>query len=206
MDNTVGSRGIKSLTKRQRAIVIGKILGDGTIEKNGNYSRLRVCQSDKQKDYVYWLYEELKPFVTNNIRTSKASGYRNSRDQFRFDTYSLQVFEEYRNLFYKNKKKIIPSSIKKLIFDPITLAVWYMDDGYKRTDNSGLYLCTSSFTDKENLILKDCLYKNFKIDTNIHYAGGYARLHIPSRSMNTFVNLICKYLVKSMLYKIPLTP
>ena len=58
MDNTVGSRGIKRMTTRQRAIVVGKILGDGTLEKNGNYSRLRVCQSDKQKDYVYWLYEE----------------------------------------------------------------------------------------------------------------------------------------------------
>lgn len=206
MDNTVGSRGIKSLTTKQRAIVVGKILGDGTLEKNGNYSRLRVCQSDKQKDYVYWLYKELKPFVTPKIRLVTPKGYRNSMDQFRFDTYSLPIFEEYRNIFYKGKKKIIPSSIYELITDPITLAVWYMDDGYKRTDNSGLYLCTSSFTDKENLILKDCLCKNFKIDTNIHYAGGYARLHIPSRSILKFCNLINKYLVKSMLYKIPLTP
>ena len=206
MDNTVGSRGIKRMTKRQRAIVVGKILGDGTLEKNGNYSRLRVCQCDKQKDYVYWLYEELKPFVTSKIRLVKPKSYRNAMDQFRFDTYSLPIFEEYRNTFYESKKKIIPSSIDELISDPITLAVWYMDDGYKRTDNSGLYLCTSSFTNDENSILKNCLYKNFEIDSNIHFAGGYARLHIPSRSVLQFCNLISQYLVKSMFYKIPLTP
>lgn len=81
-----------------------------------------------------------------------------------------------------------------------------MDDGYKRTDNSGLYLCTSGFTNKENLILKDCLFNNFKIETNIHFAGGYARLHIPSRSIKMFSNYISQYLVKSMFHKIPLTP
>jgi len=81
-----------------------------------------------------------------------------------------------------------------------------MDDGYKRTDNSGLYLCTSGFTNNENLILKDCLYKNFEIDSNIHFAGGYARLHIPSKNIAKFCNLISQYLVKSMFYKIPLTP
>ncbi len=206
MDNTVGSRGIISLTTKQNAIVVGKILGDGTLEKNGKYSRLRICQSVKQKDYVYWVHEELKPFVTNKIRISKQRSYRKATNQLRFDTYSLPIFEEYRKAFYEGRKKVIPSSIENLITDPITLAVWYMDDGYKRTDNSGLYLCTSSFTDMENLVLKNCLYKNFEIDTNIHYAGGYAILHIPSRSVLNFSNLIKKYLVKSMLYKVPLTP
>lgn len=202
MDNTVGSRGIEDLTKRQKAILIGKILGDGTLEKNGNYSRLRVCQGYKQREYVYWLYKEFKNFATKKPRLVKLSSYRKASDQFRFDTYSLSIFDKYRKLFYNNRKKIIPVSIYKILNDPISLAVWYMDDGYKRTDNSGLYLCSFSFTNKENLILKDCLFDNFGLEANIHFAGKYARLHIPSRSIRKFVNYISQYLVKCMFYKI----
>lgn len=202
----MGSRGIKTLTTKQKAIVVGKILGDGTIEKNGFYSRLRICQCHKQKEYVYWLYKELKNLATKVPRLVKFPRNSRSSDQYRFDTYSLPVFNELRNLFYKDRKKIVPKDIFDLLTDPMTLAVWYMDDGYKRTDNSGLYLCTSSFTNEENLILKNCLYKNFGLETNIHFAGGYARLHIPSRCISRFTNLVNQHLVRSMFYKIPLTP
>ena len=48
--NTVGSR--ESLSIRQQAILVGKILGDGCLEKNGNHVRLKIEQADCQKDYV----------------------------------------------------------------------------------------------------------------------------------------------------------
>lgn len=206
MGNTVGSRGTKTLNTRQKAILIGKILGDGTLEKNGNYSRLRVCQGSKQKEYVYWLFKELKNFSTKKPRFAVINNGRGISYQYKFDTYSLPVFDKYRKLFYENGKKMIPKNICKLLISPITLAVWYMDDGYKRTDNSGLYLCTSSFTDQENLILKNCLFDNFGLETNLHYAGGYVRLHIPSRCISLFSKYVSPHLVKSMFYKIPLTP
>lgn len=202
----MGSRGIKRLSNRQKAILIGKILGDGTLEKNGYYSRLRVCHSSKQREYVFWLYKELKDLSTKKPRFIMTDNERGKLYQYRFDTYSLPVVDRYRKLFYNNGKKIVPRNIFKLLTSPISLAVWYMDDGYKRTDNSGLYLCTSGFTKLENLRLKECLFTNFGLETNLHYAGGYIRLHIPSRCISLFSKYVSPYLVKSMFYKIPLTP
>lgn len=205
MGNTVGSRGIKTLSKRQEAIFVGKILGDGTIEKNGNFSRLRIVQSSKQKEYVFWMYKELKILSTKKPRFTVTNNERGISCQYRFDTYSLPVIDKYRKLFYENGKKIVPKNICKLLTSPVSLAVWYMDDGYKRTDNSGLYLCTSSFTNEDNILLQNCLFDNFGLETNLHYAGGYVRIHIPSRHIGLFCKYISPYLVKSMFYKIPLT-
>jgi len=53
--NTVGSR--ESLTKSQNDILIGKILGDGCLERNGINVRLKIEQGDKQREYVNWLYD-----------------------------------------------------------------------------------------------------------------------------------------------------
>jgi len=60
MGNTVGSRGV--LTQRQREIIIGTLLGDASLEKNGKYSRLRIAHYGKQKEYVFWFVKELQPF------------------------------------------------------------------------------------------------------------------------------------------------
>lgn len=198
----MGSREAKNLTRKQHLILIGKILGDGTLEKNGNNTRFRVAQCQKQKEYVFWLYKNFKNLVTKKPRYLKVTSRYGKVGQFRFDTYSLHIFNRYRELFYPNGRKVVPQSISDFLDDPLSLAVWYMDDGYKRTDNSGLYLCTSGFNKSENRLLQECLFTNFGVGTNIHYAGGYARLHIPSKNMWKFCDYIRPYIIPSMCYKL----
>ena len=49
-----------SLSKRQKEILIGAILGDGHLEKlyTPELSRLKIEHSYKQKEYVDWFYKE----------------------------------------------------------------------------------------------------------------------------------------------------
>jgi hypothetical protein len=204
-DNTVGSRG--SLKKPQEAILVGKILGDGCLEKNGNHVRLRVEQTEAQRDYVFWLYEKFKPLVGRTpISILHAGRDHTLTKRWRFSTLSLVQFDPYYQLFYHNKRKVVPITITSLLQHPLTLAVWYMDDGYLRTDKSGAYLCTSSFTQAEHRVLRQSLWTNFQIETKVHFAGGYARLHIPSRHLHHWMNLISPYMVDCMRYKLSLTP
>lgn len=202
--NTVGSRG--SLSLRQEAILVGKILGDGCLEKNGNHVRLKIEQSDKQKEYVLWLYEQLNPFVGGFPKAVLHTGWGKETKRWRFATRSLLVFDKYYELFYVQRRKRIPSTISSFLVSPLTLAVWYMDDGYMRTDKSGAYLCTSSFTIPEHQQLQYVLEQNFDVHTSIHFAGKYARLHIPSRDLRRFVSIIEPYIVGCMRYKLSLTP
>lgn len=198
----MGSREVNVLTGRQKSILIGKILGDGTLEKNGRYTRLKIAHTDKQREYVLWVYREFKNFATQKPKFVWSGSRYGKVGQFRFSTYSLPIFDHYRGIFYQGRKKIVPKTIVDLLKDPLSLAVWYMDDGYKRTDNSGLYLCTSAFTNREHSLLQNCLSKNFGIETNIHYAGGYARLHIPSRCKYMFCDQIRQFVIPSLEYKL----
>jgi hypothetical protein len=199
----MGSREEMILTKRQKSILMGKILGDATLERNGRNVRLRISQTDRQKDYVIWLYEELRDFTTKKPRIVKTTSSFGVFNQFRFDTFSLPVFNYYREMFYKKGKKIIPHNINHILKEPLCLAIWYMDDGYKRTDNSGLYICSSGFTIKENNVLQHCLKINFGIETNLHFAGSYVRLHIPSRFIAKFSKLVKPFILPSFRYKLP---
>ena len=50
------------LTRRQREIIVGKLLGDGHLESmnNGRTYRLKIEHSLKQKEYVDWFYQEFE--------------------------------------------------------------------------------------------------------------------------------------------------
>ena len=49
----------------QRAIIVGKLLGDGHLETsdNGRTYRLKIEHSLKQKAYVDWLYDQLEAWI-----------------------------------------------------------------------------------------------------------------------------------------------
>ena len=196
---------MKKLTKQQKDILIGKLLGDGFLEHNGKYSRLKIDHSFKQKDYVFWLYRKFDPFVAGKPYQIKYFDKRTNKFYYhwRFSTKSLLLFEKWRNRFYLNKRKIIPSDISKLLISPLSLAVWYMDDGYKRRDCKGLYLYTSAYTSKEQNLLQKVLLKNFGIETKIHYAAGQARIYIPAKYSFIFFNKIKKYIIPIFSYKLP---
>jgi hypothetical protein len=200
----VGSQKVEKLSKRQEDILIGKILGDGCIESNGLHSRVKIDQSIKQKEYVFWLYKEFKLVATGN---PYKIGYIDNRSKrtyynFRFSTKSIKLFDYWKELFYRKGKKIIPKNIIKLLKSPLSLAVWYMDDGYHRKDCKGLYLCTSSYKLFEQKLLQKALFRNFAIKTKIHYAAGNMRLYISSAYYHRFIKIVGEYILPNFSYKL----
>ena len=200
MGNTVGSRGV--LTSKQKEIIIGTLLGDGHLEKNGKHTRLRVDHYNKHKKYVFWLAKELVPFSLKPRainETDKRNGKVYSR--WHISTKSLQLFDEFRALFYRGRIKIVPRNLEALI-TPLSLAIWYMDDGFRRKDSKGFYLCTSSYTQEEHKVLQEVLFKRFMILTKVHHQREYLRMFIPSASANTFNGLIKPYVLPDLNYKL----
>ena len=196
------------ITSRQDAIILGTLLGDGCLEQNGKWARLRLEHSASQKPYLEWKKKELESLITGSVM--KVHSYHKINkcfyDSFRAYTFSDSVFDAYRNIFYFNKKKIIPKNIISLLIDPLSLATWFMDDGYKRNDCNAFRLGTDSFTKDEQDILQSVLKSNFGIESNVHKKGKYWNLYIPERESKKFVALIKPYIIPSLTYKIALTP
>ena len=185
----------------QRAITIGSILGDGNL--SGNWSqtnyRLKISHSIKQSEYLLWKYEILKDFVL-----TKPQVYDKTKS-ISFRTFSHNEFTEFYKIFYPLGKKIIPRNIEELIKNPLTIAVWFMDDGNIRKVKGkiyGYYFNTQSFSLGENEILIEALKSNFGIDSMTMKNHGKYRIYIGSLGKEKFSQLIKDLVIKSMKYKI----
>jgi len=192
------------ITIRQRKIILGLLLGDGHLEKNGRYVRLRIDQRLNHKDYVYWLYGELANLVPGKPRIIRETDRRTQKTYSRlhFSTYSLKEFEEWRNNFYVNRKKIIPPNIENILKSPVSLAIWLMDDGYKRNDCAAIRLNTDAFNYDEQNILIQCLQKNFKIKSHLHKKGKWFNIYIPQGEAKKFSRLVKPYILPSFRHKL----
>ena len=215
MDNTVGSRGnlhwnsrevreIRKnlhLSKIQRAVLIGVILGDGCLAENfwKKQFRLKIEQGNNHKEYIFWLYTVFKNWTLSPPK------YLKEREAWRFYTVSHPELTKFRKIFYRNKKKTIPVSIKKLLTHPVSLAVWFMDDGaISRKD--GFILNTQNFSFQQNLKLRECLEENFGIsEVSIHRDKNRWRLYIRKSDMENFQGIIERFVIPEMKYKFPLT-
>lgn len=196
------------LSKRHRAIIIGTILGDGCLECRNKNVRLRLEHGIKQEKYLLWKFKELKSIITGrpmqvHALHSKSRSYYDSLRIYTFSDKSLNIFWK---LFYRNNKKVIPQNISKLLNDPLSLAVWFMDDGYKRNDCNAFRINTDSFKESEQNVLCQILKNNFGIDSSIHRKGKYWNIYIPQSSSKKFVEIVKPYIIPSMKYKIALAP
>lgn len=193
------------LTDRQRAIIVGLILGDGHLEtqNNGKTYRLKVEHAESQSDYVHWLFGELREWIpaTEPYVKVRANGERNVG----FNTYSHASLRFYGHQFYENKKKGIPNMIARLI-EPISIAVWFMDDGSRKSAHHRTYnIHTLGYSKKDLELLQEMFKKKFGVETVMHrQKERYWRLYIPSDSALQFATLIDEYVrpIKSMAHKL----
>lgn len=108
------------LSIEQKEALIGIILGDGFLEKNkpNHNTRLKIEQSYPEKDkYLRSLYKLLEPLTTMEptilTRNNQKTGITTQSLYFR--TLSMPCLNYYYDLFYYNKKKIIPRNLDELL-------------------------------------------------------------------------------------------
>lgn len=190
MDNTVGR-----LNQKQISIIYGSILGDGymRIIEGRKDAFLEINHSIKAKKYVDWKYDILKSIC---ISEPKERNTNEGRIAYRFFTRQSSELTKIYNLFYRDKRKIIP---KSLVLDPMILAVWYMDDGSK-SSNSDIYLNTQQFSIKDQKFLLHLLRK-VDVKARLNKDKKYYRIRVLKESIETFMNIIKDEMEDSMRYK-----
>ncbi|MEX2052716.1 MAG: hypothetical protein WD898_00610, partial [Candidatus Paceibacterota bacterium] len=121
-----------------------------------------------------------------------------------FVTLTHPEFSRFYKLFYVRKKKIVPHNISKLLKDPLSLAVWIMDDGSR--DNVGLTLQTHSFSLRGIERLRKALKLNFDIKTNTRKNKGSYVIYFPKSEISKLWKVVKSYVLPEYKYKFPLTP
>lgn len=183
------------ITERQLQILVGCLLGDGYIHPRG---QIQISQSTKQYFYLKWKYEELKNLAyglpTQVERFDKRYGKIYSQSRF----WLRQYFRPWRKIFYPRGKKIVPIEFEKYI-TPLSLAVWYMDDG-NYSESRNVKIATDGFDLEDRKNLKHLLFKRFNLKSTLHVNG---KLRISSESLNRFFRLVKPFIHSSMIYKVP---
>jgi len=197
-----------TLNKEEYDILIGAVLGDAHLRKLERDVRIEFTHCVKQKRYLFWKYQKLKRWCRAEPHLVKFKDARSGKEylQWRFQTLSNKIFTDLWKLFYRNGAKIVPKNIVEILKSPLSLAVWFMDDGGRRNDSYGLFLNTLSFSKLEQKRLSECLKKNFGINSRIHWVADGYRLYIPSSEAKRFCIIIHPYIINELRYKLSYNP
>lgn len=198
------------LTSNLHEIICGNILGDLHAERLNikHNTRLQFKYSIINEKYIFHLYDLFKEY-TNGKNPFLLSHFDPRPDRnktyssLKFQTLSLPCFNVYREVFYNEEgRKIIPFNISDYLTE-ISLAYWFMDDGYKF--NKGIYFCTESYTLQENNLLVEVLNLKFSLDCSVHKTTNGYRIYVKSNSMQKFIKLTSSYLLPLFHYKLGIT-
>ena len=201
---------VGGMKKQQKLIVIGTILGDGFLQKTGKKNaRLRLEHGLKQKEYLLWKYQILEDLFTKPMVLERKNPIFGKTYQYiRAQSYSSLEFGELYQLFYNNRQRVIPESINNLLKNPLTLAVWFMDDGYYYGRDKMAYIYLPKYDQASINYLLSALKENFNLfpTLKIKKRGEYVFI-FPVKETEKLMKLIRRFLIPSMVYKSsPLDP
>ena len=159
------------ITKESRNLLIGMLLGDGTISNNNVF---KIAHSESQKDYLEWKIKQLKEagIRNNGIKSYiKTKGYTIGVPVYYTQLNIIPFIKVLRKVFYKEKKIL---GNRKLLnrLDAKGIAIWYMDDGHiniRKTKDGrpmGFYIKISACEPKQEV---QTIIDFFKEQWNINF-------------------------------------
>lgn len=199
-----------SITQMQQNIIVGSVLGDGSLALYGRsknaYFREHGC--DKQKEYRKWKCDKLSSLDFKLDESGK------------LHSPSHPIYTSLYNKFYTDKgEKYISKENIALLNHPIGLACLYMDDGTLVIDSSRgigkkylfprIAIYTLCFSLEENQLLQEHIQQTFNIPFKLKKRpdGKNYILELNKRNhVFAFLNLVKPYVsqVSCMYYKIDL--
>lgn len=198
-----------SLSEKLFDLSVGTLLGDTSIQSGdgGKSYRLKFQQSDRlHRDYLWHLHSEYHDFVL-----SKTPFFYSKRQMWSFQTLSHKEFRRLAEIFVLDQKGVLcPKHIKPDFVENFLtargLAYWFMDYGGKLCYNKdyprkGLTLNTHGFPLDQVDILCKGLEKSFDLDCWYKQNKNRWIIAISGRSHQKMYDLIGKYLIPSMRYK-----
>ena len=181
-------------------LLLGSMLGDGSIKQDGRMSAyFREEHAREQKAYVQW-----KEAAFGNLcrkSSDNAHGYG-------FSTIALHELAEVRAKFYSENrryKKVTTELLRAL--NPLSLAVWYLDDGTNgprspRTHSKTIHL--HKLAEKECRAFEAVFAEKFDLRCTIKYypKGASSRIRFFGAEADKLEDIIRPYCHASMAYKL----
>ena len=200
------------INKKSRNLLIGLLLGDGTISNNYVF---KLSHCEEQLDYLEWKVKQLNEagLRNNGIKEYVSTkGFNTGKKVYYSQLNIIPFVKVLRRVFYKPYKKL---GNRKLLnrLSAKEIAIWYMDDGHiniRKTGDKihGFYIKIATCLSKEqNQIIIDYFKEVWNIQFYMFHEGkrenSYS-LCCGTKEGIKFINIIKPYVnqVPSMKHKI----
>lgn len=198
------------INKESRNLLIGLLLGDGTISNNYVF---KLSHCEQQRDYLEW---KIKLLGNNGIRANgikeyiSTCGYNSGKKVLYTQLSIIPFIKVLRRVFYRPKKIL---GNRKLLnrLSAQEIAIWYMDVGcinIRKSKNKihGFYIRIATYLpEKELQVIIDYFKEVWNISFyKISEGKGTYSLCCGTKEGIKFINIVKPYVqqVPSMIHKI----
>jgi len=205
-----GDRVLQAVSHRlssfQWEVVLGGLMGDGALSptRSGHGARFRIGHGPKQAQYADW-----KASLFTNIGSSRSV---NESGAVFHDLPPLPELAELREAVYVGGRKVFNHEYLKAL-TPLSLALWYMDDGGFTVRAKGVQertrggsgrseICVEAMESTTRQRLCDHLADTWGIRPRLIERAGKAVLVFPKDETAKLHALIAPFVHPSMQYKL----
>ncbi|HET6917526.1 MAG TPA: recombinase RecA, partial [Acidimicrobiales bacterium] len=197
------------LSDFQWEVLLGALMGDSALSRtrSGFGARLRFSHGPKQVSYGDW-----KASLFANVGVSRST--RPADGAVFHDVSPLPELAELRQAMYVDGKKVLSEDYLKRL-TPLSLAIWYMDDGCyterakgaqdRTRDGSGrIEICVEAMEETSRHRLVDSLADTWGIHGRLRLLGALKKAVItfPKDETAKFQALVAPFIHPSMEYKL----
>lgn len=193
------------LSNQCKEIILGSLLGDGSLRIHKPYRNARFAfrHSIIQKKYFFWKVARLKEISSQNCFWYQKEDGRSKKKKLRYQSLALNSLTKLYHLTHQKEKLSINQKWLRWL-TPLSLLVWWLDDGSLIKNSRQGVWCNEKFSRQDLLKLSRYLKQRWKIKTQVGRRGKYYQLRIYStEELKKFLRLILPYFpVVSMLPKV----
>ncbi|MEY2433975.1 MAG: recombination protein RecA [Acidimicrobiaceae bacterium] len=194
------------LSNFQWEVLLGGLMGDSALSptRSGHGARLRWGHGHKQVAYGDW-----KASLFANLHVSRST---NTEGAVFHDVQPLPELAELRQAVYVGGKKVLSHDYLKRL-TPLSLAIWYMDDGGFTIRSKGVQartaggsgraeICVQAMSPDTRVRLSEYLADTWGIGTKLLERRGKAILQFPTQETAKLHALVAPFIHPSMDYKL----
>lgn len=208
------------LSCQTRSILLGSLLGDGSLKIHKGYKNARFSfrHTIKQQDYFLWKRDQIKKDLSGpkDMWEQKPSSQNIAEWQDHKLRYQSKALPSLSYLYYLTHKGGYKGNIRLWrkwlnMMDAQALAIWWCDDGSLVSNTKQGVFCTDGFSLKDVQVLDRYMKKVWGLNTAIFPVGkvkigGKPRYRLWFRSvtdLKKFLRIVIPHIpVYSMLYKV----
>lgn len=195
-------------------IILGSLLGDGSLKIHKNYTnaRFKFRHSIVNQEYFMWKASMLLDISSEkSVVKQKADGF-STKNKLLYQSRALPSLTMIYNQTHSHNTLLIKRKWLNHL-SPLSLAIWWLDDGSLISNKRKGVLCTDGFEKKSVLVLSKYLFVVWGVRTKVGAVNScgrklakqekYWRLWFSTTELKKFLRIILPYIpIQSCLPKV----